>query len=139
MEKNWVVEYHTWGRYPEDGNSYSCTGSYTEEEAKEMADAINKEEELNHLLKGTSQREDGEYFRAGAVKLGRGKSVKWYQDRIRYMERKLKENKRRGSPDGSSFEMSSDPKAGTFNLGEKLKPLLVKERMLRLPRQSQLR
>lgn len=124
MYRNWVVEYHIWGRYPEDGSSYSCSGPYTEKEAKELADAINKEDELKNLLDGTSQRGMGEFFRASAVELKRGKPARWHQDRIRHMERRLKENKRRGSPDGSNFEMPSDPKAGTFNLGDKLKPLL---------------
>lgn len=134
MQRNWVVEYHIWGRYPEDGNYYSCTGPYTKEEAKELADAVNKEEELKNLLEGTSQKVIGEYFRADAVRLKCGKPIKWYQDRIKHMERRLQENKRRGSPDGSSFEIPSDPKAGTFNLGNKLESALMSARA-RLPRQ----
>lgn len=133
MEKNWVVEHHSWGRYPEDGSSYSCTGPYTEEEAKGLADAINKVEELENLLAGTNGWETGWYYRAGAVKLERGKPAKYYQDKIRSMESKLQQNKRRGSSDGSSFEIPSNPKAGTFDLGDKLHSALTSAR-IRLPR-----
>lgn len=133
MEKNWVVEYSVLGYYPEDGSSYSCIGPYTEVEAKALASAINKEEELKNLLAGKSQRECREFFSARAVKLGQTKPLRWYQDRIKYMERKLKENKRRGSPDGSSFEMPFNSKGGTFSIADKLKVALNLAGM-RLPR-----
>lgn len=124
MERNWVVEHRSWGRYPEDGDSYSCTGPYTEKEAKEIADVINKAGELENLLSGTGSREI-RYYRADAVKLKNDKSAKYYHDKIRSMERMLQQNKRRGSSDGSNFEVPSNPKAGTFNLGDKLNSALA--------------
>lgn len=116
--------HHSWGRYPEDGESHTCTGPYTEKEAKEIAEARNKVHKLGNILSGESDREIGWFYKAEAVRLERDDPATYCQSKIRQMEYKVRENKRRGSADGSTFEMPSSKREATFNLGDKLKSAL---------------
>ena len=60
VEDVWVVEYSSHGYYPEDGSSFSVEGPYTESEAKQVVQMVNRIAELNAKLSDEPPTRDWE-------------------------------------------------------------------------------